>query len=98
LFFGSLESGFEIGENMDNTTSPAGTLTKTDLKKQLKAAIVWSIPMFSIWGAQILGAVQMPKHTFVISDLYPSQITIGAMLSWIGSQIQGLYLRWSTQQ
>ena len=76
--------------------SKAGELTKQDLKKQLKSAFVWSFPVFAIYFTQVMATVQM-GNGIKVSDLTPTSITTGAMISWVIQQMQGLYLRWSTE-
>lgn len=81
---------------MAKEESAPGQLTASDLKKQLKSAFVWSFPVFAIWFTQIMATIQM-GHGVQLKDFIPTPITTGAMISWVIQQMQGLYLRWSTE-
>ena len=69
-------------------------LTKSDWKKQGKAAVVWSAPVLLMYLSAVLGVLQVEGHTWNIQDLIPSSYTVGGIIVWALSQVQGIILRW----
>lgn len=72
--------------------SEKNRLNMEDLKKQLKSAVVWLIPLVAIYFLQIYATLQT-NHILKLSDFQATQATIGAMELWVANQIYGLVKR-----
>lgn len=69
------------------------TLTAADWHAGAKAAVVWAAPVLLLYVTSVLGTVQAQGHTFAWSDLIPSTMTVGGIVTWGLMQAQGMLLR-----
>lgn len=76
--------------------SKPGEMNKEDWKKAGKAAVIWFAPVVLIYLGAVLGNLQQEGHVFMLKDFIPSTFTQGAIATWFVSQLQGLFLRWSS--
>lgn len=68
--------------------SPPGEINKTEVKRWQDNLITFLIPLALIYLGSIVVVVQAPGHFITYTDLYPTQVTIGAMILYV---INGAY-------
>lgn len=73
--------------------SKGGSLNKRDFKNQGRAALKWLAPLGLMYITQLTGYLQVNKF-FQLSDLIPTQMTLGGIELYVVNQLYGLLIRW----
>lgn len=69
--------GGEVPGNQNNS------LTKQDLKDWRTNLLIFLAPLGVIYLTAIIAFIQIPGHTFIVNDLIPTQLTLGAMILYV---------------
>lgn len=78
---------------MGGTQSNRFSLNEKDIKTWLKWAVVFTLPVFTIYGGQILGAISANNGAVNLNDFIPSVFTWGAITAYVIERIQDLARR-----
>ena len=70
------------------------SLNTLDWKKWRDDVLYFLATPVILYTTAILGIVQQDNHVFSLKDLIPSQITIGAVIGYVLTQIQNLARKW----
>lgn len=66
------------------------TLNSEDVKKQLRACIVWLAPLAVLYLAQLQGSL-IDHKTLSLGDLRPNEMTLGGIQLYFVNQAFGLF-------
>lgn len=78
---------------MKKTQSSKFHLNKEDIRKQLKQAFIWSVPLLLFYLDQ-LNVVITAGKLLSWADLLPNSTTLIAGQYYVLSQLYGLFKRW----
>lgn len=78
----------------EKPTSNGGELNAIDVKNQLRAALMWLVPLGLLYLDQVRALWQV-NSSLEMKDLIPTPVTIGGMQLYIMNQLYGLFNRWN---
>lgn len=65
-------------------------LNNEDVKKQLRACIVWLAPLMILYFAQLSGAIA-DKKVLGWADFVPNEMTVGGIQLYVINQAYGIF-------